>query len=60
MNTIQLYIMWAGIIVIFVFAIQGQSVDFWKYTFVAALITAGLIVTVEVIKRNKSKGRQEK
>jgi hypothetical protein len=60
MNTIQLYIMWAGIIVIFAFAAQGQSVNFWKYTFVAALITAGLIVTVEVINRNKSKGQEEK
>jgi len=60
MNMIQLYIMWAGIIVIFAFAAQGPGVDFWKYTFVAALITAGLMLTVEVIKRNKSKGPQEK
>lgn len=60
MNTIQLYIMWAGIIVIFAFAVQGQSVNFWKYTFVAALITVGLILTVEVIKRSKTKGPEEK
>jgi hypothetical protein len=60
MNMIQIYIMWAGIIVIFGFAAQGQSVNFWKYTFVAALITAGLIVTVEVIKRSKTKGQEEK
>ena len=60
MNTIQLYIMWAGIIVIFAFATQGQSVNFWKYTFVAALVTAGLMLTVEVIKRSKTKGPEEK
>ncbi len=60
MNTIQLYIMWAVIIVIFVFATQGQRVDFWKNTFVAALITVGLILTVDAIKRSKSKGPQEK
>ena len=60
MNTIQLYIMWAGIIVIFAFATQGQSVDFWKYTFVAALITVGLILTAEVIKKSKTKGPEEK
>jgi hypothetical protein len=56
MNMIQLYIMWAGIIVIFAFAAQGQGVDFWKYSLVAALITAGLILTVDAIKRSKSKG----
>ena len=60
MNTIQLYIMWAGIIVIFVFATQGQRADFWKYTFVAALVTVGLILTVEVIRRSKTKGPDEK
>ena len=60
MNMIQLYIMWAGIIVIFAFAAQGPSVDFWKYTFVTALLTAGLMLTVEAIKKSKSKGPQEK
>ena len=60
MNTIQLYIMWAGIIVIFVFAAQGQRVDFWKYTLVAALITVGLILTAEAIKKGKTKGPDEK
>lgn len=60
MNMIQLYIMWAGIIVIFAFAAQGPGVDFWKNTFVAALVTVGLILTVEAIKRRKSKGPQEK
>jgi len=52
--------MWAGIIVIFVFATQGQRVDFWKYTFVAALITVGLILTAEAIKKSKTKGPEEK
>jgi hypothetical protein len=52
--------MWTGIIVIFAFAAQGQRVDFWKYTFVAALITTGLMLTVETIKRSKSKGPEEK
>jgi hypothetical protein len=60
MNMIQLYIMWAGIIVIFAFAAQGPRVDFWKCTFVAALVTAGLMLTVEVIKRGKTKGPEEK
>jgi hypothetical protein len=60
MNMIQLYIMWAGITVIVAFASQGPGVDFWKNTFVAALITAGLILTVEVVKRSKSKDPQEK
>jgi len=60
MNTIQLYIMWAGIIVIFAFATQGQSVNFWKYSLVAVLVTAGLMLTVEAIKRNKTKGPEEK
>jgi hypothetical protein len=60
MNMIQLYIMWAGITVIFSFAALGPGVDFWKNTFVAALITAGLILTVEVVKRSKSKGPEEK
>ena len=59
MNTIQLYIMWVGIIVIFAFAAQGQSVPFWKYTFVAALVTAGLMLTVEAVKRSRSKGQEK-
>ena len=59
MNTIQLYIMWTGIIVIIVFATQGQRVDFWKYSLVAALITVGLILTAEAIKKNKAKGTPE-
>lgn len=60
MNTIQLYIMWAGIIVIFVFATQGQRVDFWKYSLVAALLTVGLILTAEAIKKSKMKSPGEK
>ena len=60
MNTIQLYIMWAGIIVIFAFAAQGSGVDFWKYSLVAALITVGLILTVGSIQKSKTKGPEEK
>ena len=62
MNMVQIYIMWAGILAILILAYErtkGRLVYFWEYTLVVALITAGLMLTVELIKRNKSKGQQE-
>ena len=62
MNMVQIYIMWAGILAILILAYErtkGRLVYFWEYTLVVALITAGLMLTVELIKRNKSKGAQE-
>jgi hypothetical protein len=63
MKWIQVYIMWAGILMIFVLVherTKGHCRYFWEYTLVAVLVTAGLILTVEAIKRNKMKGPEEK
>jgi len=63
MKWIQVYIMWAGILAIFLFVAErtkGHLVYFWEYTLVAVLVTAGLMLTVEAIKRNKTKGPDEK
>lgn len=62
MNMIQVYIMWGGIITILLFVVErsrGHMSYFWEYTLVAALVTAGLIFTVEAIKRSRSKGQQK-
>ena len=63
MKWLQLYIMWAGILMIFIFVYErtkGHLRYFWEYTLVVVLVTAGLMLTVEAIKRSKSKGPQEK
>jgi hypothetical protein len=55
--------MWAGILMIFIFVherTKGHLRYFWEYTLVVVLVTAGLMLTVEVIKRSKSKGPEEK
>jgi hypothetical protein len=54
--------MWGGIITILLFVVErsrGHMSYFWEYTLVAALITIGLIFTVEAIKRSRLKGQQK-
>lgn len=63
MKWMQLYIMWAGILMIFILVYErtkGHLMYFWEYTLVVVLVTAGLMLTVEVIKRSKTKGPDEK
>lgn len=60
MNMIQVYIMWVGIITILAFVVErarGHLGCFWEYTLVVALITVGLMLTVEAIQRSSSKER---
>jgi hypothetical protein len=63
MKWIQVFVMWGGILTILVLAYvhaQGPFILFWECTLVIALLTVGLILTVEAIQRGKTKGPQEK
>jgi hypothetical protein len=63
MKWIQVFIMWCGILTILVLAYvhaKGPFLFFWECTLVVALLTVGLILTVEAITRSKTKGPEEK
>jgi len=59
---VQVYIMWGGIATIFWFVTErwkNTAPYFWEYTLVVVLLTVGLILTVEAIKRSRLKGQQK-
>ncbi len=54
--------MWGGIATISWFVterVQGHGRYFWEYTLIAVLVTTGLMLTVEAIKRSKTKGPEK-